>query len=62
MYKLFMENHVVLFKVHPVIEYIGGIVLDAFKPLIEQGFLQVVYGGAEEGAIYAGMMGSMKSI
>lgn len=50
LYKLFVENKVVLFKVHPVNDYLGPLLAEGFAPLVERGFLQVVYGGAAEGA------------
>jgi acyl-CoA reductase-like NAD-dependent aldehyde dehydrogenase len=49
-YKLFVENQVVVLKMNPVNEYLGPHFLDAFRPLVSRGFLQVVYGGAREGA------------
>ncbi len=50
LYKLFVEDQVVLFKVHPVNAYLGPLMEEAFRTLIERGFFRVVYGGAEEGA------------
>src|SRR5579885_3255561 len=50
LYKLLMEDQVVIFKSNPVNAYIGPIIEEAFKALIEPGFLRVVYGGASEGA------------
>ena len=50
LYKLFVENKVVLFKVHPVNDYLGPLLAEGFAPLVERGFLAVVYGGAAEGA------------
>ncbi|HEX9067588.1 MAG TPA: aldehyde dehydrogenase family protein, partial [Ktedonobacterales bacterium] len=49
-YKLFNEDQVVVCKMNPVNEYLGPIMEDAFKALIEPGYLRVVYGGAKEGA------------
>ena len=48
--KLFGEGHVVLFKPNPLNEYLGPLVQHAFRSLIEPGFMQIVYGGAEQGA------------
>lgn len=48
--KLFGEGHVVLFKPNPLNEYLGPLVEYAFRSLIEPGYMQVVYGGAEQGA------------
>ena len=50
LYKLFVEDQVVLFKTHPANVYLGPLLEEAFGPLVERGFLRVVYGGAEEGA------------
>ncbi|MEO6192560.1 MAG: aldehyde dehydrogenase family protein, partial [Thermoanaerobaculia bacterium] len=50
LYKLFVEDQVVVFKTHPVNVYLGPLMEEAFQPLIERGFFRVVYGGAEEGA------------
>ena len=50
LYKLFVEDQVVLFKTHPVNVYLGPLMEEAFQTLIERGFFRVVYGGAEEGA------------
>ncbi len=48
--KLFIEKHVVLLKMNPVNEYLGPLVKKGSQRMIDQGFLQVVYGGATEGA------------
>jgi len=50
LYKLFVEDQVVIFKTHPVNVYLGPLMEEAFQPLIERGFFRLVYGGAEEGA------------
>jgi acyl-CoA reductase-like NAD-dependent aldehyde dehydrogenase len=50
LYKLLMEDQVVIFKSNPVNAYIGPIIEEAFKALIEPGYLRIVYGGASEGA------------
>ncbi|MGH2480572.1 MAG: aldehyde dehydrogenase family protein, partial [Ktedonobacteraceae bacterium] len=49
-YKLFMEDQVVLYKTNPVNAYLGPLIQEAFRALIEPGYLRVVYGGAVEGA------------
>ncbi|MCB1056989.1 MAG: aldehyde dehydrogenase family protein [Acidobacteria bacterium] len=49
LYKLFVEDAVVLYKVHPVNEYLGPLFEEGFAPLVAEGFLRIVYGGAEEG-------------
>jgi acyl-CoA reductase-like NAD-dependent aldehyde dehydrogenase len=50
LYKLFVENRVVLYKAHPVNAYLGPLLLEGFRALAERGFFRLVYGGAEEGA------------
>jgi len=50
LYKLFVEDQVVLFKTNPVNAYLGPLILEAFHTLIDQNVLRVVYGGAAEGA------------
>jgi acyl-CoA reductase-like NAD-dependent aldehyde dehydrogenase len=51
--KLFVEGQVVALKMNPVNEYLGPIFEDGFIALIKAGFLQVLYGGAEEGKYLA---------
>ena len=48
--KIFQEGHVVLLKMNPVNEYLGPIFQRLFARLIEQGFLRIIYGGADVGA------------
>jgi hypothetical protein len=48
--RLFVQNHVVALKMNPVNDYLGPIFESGFRCLIEDGYLQVLYGGAEEGA------------
>lgn len=50
LYKLFVEGHVCLLKLHPVNEYLEPFLAQAFSELIEAGFLQIVRGGRELGA------------
>ncbi|MGI0493121.1 aldehyde dehydrogenase family protein [Alkalinema pantanalense CENA528] len=49
-HQLFAENHTVLLKMNPVNAYIGPFLEQVFAPLITDGFLAIVYGGAETGA------------
>ena len=49
LYKLFVEDQVCILKMNPVNDYLGPFIERAFKALIERGFLEVVYGGAEQG-------------
>ena len=50
LYKFFVENRVVLYKMHPINAYLGPLIERAFSCMVERGFLRVVYGGAAEGA------------
>ncbi len=49
LHKLFVEDQVVLLKMSPVNAYIGPFLAQAFQPLLEAGFLGIVYGDAELG-------------
>lgn len=48
--KLFQEGRTVLLKMNPVNESLGPIFERAYKPLIDAGFLRIIYGGPEVGA------------
>ncbi len=48
--KLFQEGRTVLLKMNPVNESLGPIFERAYKPLIDAGYLRIIYGGAEVGA------------
>ena len=50
LYKLFVELQVVILKMNPVNAYIGPFLEQAFQSLREDGFFDVVYGGAELGS------------
>jgi acyl-CoA reductase-like NAD-dependent aldehyde dehydrogenase len=50
LYKLFMEDQVVLFKANPVNAYLGPLMQECMRALVEPRYLRIVYGGAEEGA------------
>jgi hypothetical protein len=50
LYKLFVEDEVVLVKTNPVNAYLQPFWEEAFRPLLEAGFFAVVRGGAEVGA------------
>ena len=50
LHKMFVEGQVVILKMNPVNEYIGPILEEVMKPLIDQGYLAIVYGGAEVGS------------
>jgi acyl-CoA reductase-like NAD-dependent aldehyde dehydrogenase len=49
LYKLFVENEVVVLKMNPVNEHVGPHLEQAFKALVDTGYLAVVYGGVEVG-------------
>lgn len=49
LHKLFVDDEVVLLKMNPVNETDGPHIERAFKPLIDAGFVRVVYGGLEVG-------------
>lgn len=48
--KIFHEGKVVLLKMNPVNEYLGPLFEKSFRPLIDAGFLRIVYGGADVGS------------
>jgi acyl-CoA reductase-like NAD-dependent aldehyde dehydrogenase len=50
LYKLFVEDEVVVLKMNPVNAVAGPHIAKAFQTLIDAGFLAIVYGGAEVGA------------
>ncbi len=49
LYKLFVEDEVVILKTNPVNAYLGPFIERAFAPLFEAGVLAIVHGGAEVG-------------
>lgn len=49
-HKLCVDDEVVVLKMHPLNEYLGPLFERAFAPLIEGGFLRIVYGGADVGS------------
>jgi aldehyde dehydrogenase (NAD(P)+) len=49
-YKMFVEGTACVLKMNPVNEYLGPFFERAFAPLIDKGYLAIVYGGAEAGA------------
>ena len=50
LYKLFVENEVCVLKMNPVNAFVGPHLEQAFRRLIDDGYLAIVYGGAEVGA------------
>jgi len=49
LYKLVVDDEVCLLKMNPVNEQLGPVIEDAFRPLIDAGFLRVAYGGISVG-------------
>ena len=47
--KLFNEGQVCLLKINPVNEWVGPFLERALAPLVDAGYLRVVYGGADVG-------------
>ena len=50
LHKLFAEGRVCVLKMNPVNEYVGGFLARGLAPLIDGGYLRIVYGGGAEGA------------
>lgn len=53
LYKMFVEDAVVMLKMNPVNEYIGPFLEQVFAGLIGRDFMSVVYGGADVGTYLA---------
>ncbi len=49
LYKLFVENEIVIMKMNPINEIGGPFIERAFRSLIDAGYLAVVYGGGDVG-------------
>jgi acyl-CoA reductase-like NAD-dependent aldehyde dehydrogenase len=49
LYKLFVEDEVVLLKMNPVNEALGPVLAKALGALVDGGWLAIVYGGADVG-------------
>jgi len=49
LYKLFTEDLVVLYKTHPLNTWLGPLIEEGLRPLVERGFLRIVHGGADAG-------------
>ena len=47
LYKLIADGAVCILKMNPVNQYLGPILEDALKPLVDGGFLRFAYGGVE---------------
>jgi acyl-CoA reductase-like NAD-dependent aldehyde dehydrogenase len=48
-HKLFADLCVAVLKMNPINAYLGPLLEEAYHPLINRGFLRIVYGGPEEG-------------
>lgn len=48
-HKLFVEDEVVVVKMNPVNDYLGPYLEEAFRDLVDDGFLAFTYGGADAG-------------
>lgn len=51
LYKLFVENQVVICKMHPVNAYLGPLMARGFQALEDWGVLRIAYGGVDIGAM-----------
>lgn len=49
LYKLVVDNEVCILKMNPVNEAVGPHIERALKPLVDGGYLEVCYGGVEQG-------------
>ncbi len=50
-YKMFVEGFGAILKMNPVNEYLGPFLAEAMAPLIQAGYLRIVYGGGEVGGM-----------
>ncbi len=50
LYKMFVEDAVVILKMNPVNEYMGPFLAEVFAGLIGRDFMAIVYGGADVGS------------
>jgi aldehyde dehydrogenase (NAD(P)+) len=57
LYKMFVDGNVCLVKMNPVNEYLGPFYEEAFKPLVDAGYLRIAYGAGDVGAYLAGHEG-----
>ncbi len=48
--KILQESSAVLLKMNPVNDYLGDCFSEALAPLVETGYLRIVYGGADVGS------------
>lgn len=50
LYKLFVDNQVVMYKAHPVNAYLGPLMAEGFQALIDWDALRIAYGGVRVGS------------
>ena len=50
LYKLFVENQVVICKMHPVNAYLGPLMARSFQALVDWNVLRIVYGAVDVGS------------
>jgi hypothetical protein len=50
LHRLFVRNQVVVIKLNPVNDYLGPLMETGLRALIQPGYLQIVYGGANQGS------------
>lgn len=48
--KMFIDGEACVLKMNPVNEWVGPVLERIFAPLVERGYLRIVYGGADVGA------------
>lgn len=49
-YKMFVDGNVCVVKMNPVNEWVGPMLERGLKPLLDKGYLRIVYGGGDVGA------------
>ena len=50
LHKLFVEDQVIVLKLNPVNAYLGPLIEEGFRALIDRGFVRIIYGGIEQGS------------
>ncbi|MFC1975663.1 aldehyde dehydrogenase family protein [Chloroflexota bacterium] len=53
LYKLFVEDQVVVYKTNPILAYLDALIEEGFRTLIERGYLRVISGSVAEGTYLA---------
>ncbi len=49
LYKMFVDGNVCVLKMNPVNEWVGPVLEQTMKPLIDRGYLRITYGGGDVG-------------